>query len=177
MSVHVIIIKNNFLRLVMFPSYPRYVFLTDLAIRFAVPNQDIVRKILHHCEQEEDPRLKAAGNVLYPQIQSLARIMSRHRIRLDTIGSNELGITLFLPPSPCPPPKSSFGKLFSRFKRPKSRISKLATIDESPEDDYNALQDGMSSSWITLYEYLPYEKRHGMYIAHHEGTTSIKLQA
>ncbi|KAF1840102.1 uncharacterized protein K460DRAFT_437145 [Cucurbitaria berberidis CBS 394.84] len=164
----------------MYPSYPSYVRHTDLSIRFAVPNTDVVKNILQHCEDDDNLRRKAAGNILYPRIQRLARIMSRHRIQLDTISTNELGITLFLPPPPCPPPKTTFRNLFPRFRRQKIPDSKLETINEESEAENEELYrkarvQFSSTEWITLYEYLPVDKRHAVYVAPGEGNESIRL--
>jgi hypothetical protein len=153
----------------MYPSYPSYTRHTNLSIRFSVPNQHVVKSILQHCENEDDLRFRAAGNTLYPRVRELASIMSRHRIQLATMKTNELGVTLFLPPPPCPPPKSTVAKLFPRFRRRKAYVSQLETIDEVSEDP-------SKGEWITLYEYIPVDwKRRAMYVVSDERYGSIRL--
>jgi hypothetical protein len=124
-----------------YPSYPGYVPYSDLSIRFSVPNQRVVQRLLQHCEQTENIRLLAAGNTLYPQVKRLARLMARYRIQVDEITANELGITLFLPPPPCPPPKSKVAQLGRKIRQHLS----------APATDMGSL----SPRWVTLYEYLP----------------------
>jgi hypothetical protein len=154
----------------MYPSYPSYTRHTNLSIRFAVPDQHVVMSILRHCEDENNMRFRAAGNTLYPRVRQLARLMSRHRIQLATINTHELGITLFLPPPPCPPPKSTLAKLFPRFRRPKTFTPRLETIDEGPEGNIS------KEKWITLYEYIPIDwKRRAMYVVSEECYGSIRL--
>jgi hypothetical protein len=154
----------------MYPSYPGYTRHNDLSIRFAVPNQHIVRIILQHCEDEDNLQFRAAGNTLYPRVRELARLMSRHRIQLTTTGTNELGVTLFLPPPPCPAPKRIFAKLCPHFRRPKAYAPRLETIEEGPEEDL------LGGEWITLYEYMPVEpKRRAMYVVSDERCGSIRL--
>jgi hypothetical protein len=154
----------------MYPSYPGYTRHTNLSIQFAVPNQHIVRIILQHCEDEDNLRFRAAGNTLYPRVRELARLMSRHRIQLTTMKTSELGVTLFLPPPPCPAPKSILAKLCTRFRRPKAYSPQLETIEEGSEED---LPEG---EWITLYEYMPIDsKRRAMYVVSDEYCGSIRL--
>jgi hypothetical protein len=139
----------------MYPSYPSYEPHTSLAIRFAVPAQRVVERILRDSENLENLQLLAAANVLFPQINDLARLMSRHRIQLEDVSANQLGVTLFLPPPPCPPPKST---RFARLVRPRMRKSSLKTIvEESPIDseEHNGKATNTVDEWITLYEYLP----------------------
>lgn len=88
----------------MYPSYPAYTRHSKLSIWFAVPNKHIVKVILQHCKDEDNLRLKAAGNTLYPRIWELARIMSCYCIQLTAVKNNKLGVTFFLPLLPCPPP-------------------------------------------------------------------------
>jgi len=83
----------------MYPSFPNYERVTDLAIRFAVPDKPIVIKILQDCE-EENLRLKVAATILYDRVKRLSRLMSRHRVQIESVGWNELGVALFLPPPP-----------------------------------------------------------------------------
>lgn len=137
----------------MYPSYPKYKCVGDLAVRFAVPNKHIVNHILRHSEDEERLRYRAAGNVLFRRVDRLASLLSRHRIQIDedTLDRNELGIIMFLPPPPCPPPKST---RFSPFKRTRPAASRLETIYEVEEDP-----EPNVPVWITLYEYLPSDKR------------------
>lgn len=92
----------------MYPSFPNFTQHTNHSIRFSVPNKNIVVNILEQCEDDENLRLKAAGNVLYRKIEILSRLLLRHRIVLKKMSANELGVTLFLPPPPCPEPKSIF---------------------------------------------------------------------
>lgn len=126
------------------PSYPKYKRLGDLAVRFTVPNQAIADLIFQHSNAEFNLRLRAAGNILYPRIQRLARILGRHRIQIDEMSAapNEMCITMFLPPPPCPAPKPG---MFRKFKRHKLPSPGLATIQEGDETDADV--------WITLYEY------------------------
>ncbi|KAF2849425.1 hypothetical protein T440DRAFT_479967 [Plenodomus tracheiphilus IPT5] len=142
----------------MYPSYPSYEPHTSLAIRFAVPAQRVVERILRDSENLENLQLLAAANVLFPQIKSLARLMSRHRIQLQEIKPNELGITLFLPPPPCPPPKSA---RFVHFIRRKMHKPSLDTIvEESPIDSLKCDKAmDVTDDWVTLYEYLPFKRR------------------
>jgi hypothetical protein len=134
------------------PSYPRYRRLGHLAVRFTVPNQAIADRIYEHSRIHEtqneifNPRLLAAGNILYPRVQRLTRLLERHRIQIDDMpaGSNEMCITMFLPPPPCPPPKL---RMFDKFTRPELPAPGLATIQEKDEI---AVDD-----WITLYNYQP----------------------
>ena len=149
----------------MYPSYPGYARHTDLSIRFAVPNQHIVRIILQHCEDENNLRFRAAGNTLYPRVRELARLMSRHRIQLTAMKTSELGVTLFLPPPPCPPPKSI-------LKRLRAYVPQLETINEDSEEDVP------KGEWITMYEYMPVDsKLRAMYVASGERYGSIRLHA
>jgi hypothetical protein len=156
----------------MYPSYPGYTRHDHLSIRFAVPNQQIVRIILNHCEDEDNLRFRAAGNTLYPRVRELARLMSRHRIQLTTMKTSELGVTLFLPPPPCPAPKSILARLCPRLRRPKAYSPQLETIEEGPEED------PPEGEWITLYEYMPVDmKRRVMHVVSDEPCGSIRLHA
>jgi hypothetical protein len=96
--------------------------------------------------------------------------MSQHQIQLATMKTNELGVTLFLPPPPpCPPPKSTLAKLFPRFRRRKAYVPQLETINEVSEDP-------LKGEWITLYEYIPVDwKRRAMYVVSDESYGSIRL--
>ena len=155
----------------MIPSYPSYTRRTNQSIQFAVPNKAVVKKILQHSEDDENPRLRAAGNTLYPRVRSLARLMSQHRIQLETIGTSELGITLFLPLSLYPPPKSTFAKLCPCFKKPKAYKPKLWTISETQEDTWI---DG----WGTTYEDLGMDsRRRAIYVAYEDNYRPVTLNA
>jgi len=142
----------------MYPSYPSYEPYTSLAIRFAVPAQRVVERILRDSENLEDPRLLAAANILFPQIKVLARVMSRHRIQLEEIKANELGVTLFLPPPPCPPPRST---RFKRYLQRKMRKPSLETIIEEPSSESLKSRKAVrgADEWVTLYEYIPSQSR------------------
>jgi hypothetical protein len=135
----------------MYPSYPSHRRHTDLSVQFGVPSQKIVQRILDDSLDYENLRRRAAANVLFPHIDCLARLMSRHRIQIEEISSNELGITLFLPPPPCPPPKS---KPFSKFKRAVLRKCKMPTFIEKSFAEVQA-----TGEWITMYHYVPADEQ------------------
>ena len=88
-----------------YPRYPEYLPHTDHSIRFSVPDERVIRRLLAHCEEEENMRRKAAGNALYPHVETLSCLLSRYRILVERTTANELGITLFLPLPPCPEPQ------------------------------------------------------------------------
>jgi len=67
----------------MYPSFPNYERVTDLAIRLAVPDKPIVIEILRDCE-EENLRLKVAATILYDRVERLSRLMSRHRVQIES---------------------------------------------------------------------------------------------
>ncbi|KAH3938387.1 hypothetical protein HBH98_254690 [Parastagonospora nodorum] len=140
----------------MYPSYPDYDRLGDLAMRFAVPSQAIARRIADDSHQDNDLRIKAAGILLYRKVRRLARMLARHRIQTDDsptgIASSEMGITMFLPPPPCPPPSSTTFARITRFHSPR-----LDTIQEVVEElDTGQVPHGVSrGEWILLYEYIP----------------------
>lgn len=144
----------------MYPSYPQHRRHSGLSVRFSVPNQNIVKRILDDSFDEENLRVRAAANVLFPHIDKLSNLMSRHRIQIETISPNQLGVTLFLPPPPCPPPKS---KMFSKLKR---MVTRRPEID-STEEPYALTQlgqnvsdsAGVESEWMTLYQYIPLEQQ------------------
>lgn len=160
----------------MYPSYPCFKRCSDLAVQFAVPDRHVVRHILHCTEDEENLRIKAAANILIARVRSVGGLMSRHRIQVEPIGFNEMGITLFLPPPPCPAPKS----LFPTRKR-KPFTPSLASIKEE-ESFQEAKWVGMASDkslgdreWITMYEYLPSDERKTLYIMPNVQAASLKL--
>ena len=150
----------------MYPSYPCFKRCHNLAVQFAVPGPHVVRHILDCTEDEENLRCRAAANVLIARVRSVAGLMSRHRIQVESVGSNEMGVTLFLPPPPCPAPKS---KLFLTRKR-KPFAPTLASIREEKIVQVagrNEVRDNESfdeRDWITMYEYFPSNKRKAMYI-------------
>jgi hypothetical protein len=138
----------------MYPSYPSHSRHTDLSVRFSVPNQRIVERILEDSLNDENLKLKAAANVLFPHIDCLSRLMSRHRIQVETISHNQLGVTLFLPPPPCPPPRSN---IFSRLKRMVSCGPSLDAVIKSTFDEDES--SPAESEWITLYRYVPVDRQ------------------
>lgn len=80
----------------MYPSFPNYGRVTDLAIRLAVPDKPIVIEILRDCEEGENLRLKVAATILYDRVKRLSRLMSRHRVQIEsgaerTRGRPEIG--------------------------------------------------------------------------------------
>lgn len=159
----------------MYPSYPCFKRCNDLAVQFAVPERHVVRHILDCTEGEENLRCKAAANVLIAQVKSVGGLMSRHRIQVESIGYNEMGVTLFLPPPPCPAPKS---QLFSTRKR-RPFTPTLASIEEE-EEQRGQLANGESRvdkvpEWITMYEYLPSDKRKAVHIMPNVKAASLKL--
>ena len=85
-----------------------------------------MRHILDCTEDEENLRCRAAANVLIARVRSVAGLMSRHRIQVESFGSNEIGVTLFLPLPLCPAPKL---KLFLTYKRKPFALT-LALIRE-----------------------------------------------
>ena len=97
-----------------YPRYPEYIPHTELSIRFSVPDARVIKRLLAHCEEEENLRFKAAGNALYPHVKTLSRLLSRHRIQVERTTANELGVTLFLPPPPCQEPKH---KIIARLRK------------------------------------------------------------
>jgi hypothetical protein len=164
----------------MLPSYPGFRRHGDLAVQFAVPSQRVVRRILRDINEDEDdnqPRFKAAANLLHPHIKCLARLMSRYRVIVDVLNKNELGVTLFLPPPPCPPPNST---IFSPYTRLKMFQPRLETITEEISAEMGNLQSNQEGDWTTTYQYIPSdqsylntEKRHCVYMcwdAHNERT-------
>lgn len=101
-----IVFNKNLLRMnPLYPRYPAYIPHSESSIRFSVPDERVIKRLLAHCEDEENMRLKAAGNVLYPHVKTLSRLLSRYKIEVERATTNELGITLFLPRPPCPEPK------------------------------------------------------------------------
>ncbi|KAF2278965.1 uncharacterized protein EI97DRAFT_484725 [Westerdykella ornata] len=134
----------------MAPSYPSFEWVSQLSVRFKVPNKQLVYKILEDCDQDERLQVKAAGTLLYYRIKRLAALLSRHRIQLNDSTPLEADVTLFLPPSPCPPPKPT-------TVRPRGYSTSLATIPEE-----NERPSGQQPAWIEHYEYMPAERRYGM---------------
>jgi hypothetical protein len=135
----------------MYPSYPAFVRAQchDLAVEFAIPNKRVAEQILNDSNQDENLRVKAAAQILMRQVSSLARIMRRRRVKVHPLGHNDLAVTLFLPPPPCPEPKT---KALSR--RIRGFVSKLATIVEEPRSDE---LDG--TTWITMFNYMPKKRK------------------
>lgn len=154
----------------MSPSYPSFESVSDLAISFTIPEKHIVCKILKDSEEDENLNIKATGLILYRQVRELARLMSRHRVQIVSSGRNELEVTLFLPPPPCPPPNT--GTIWKKQYK-----QQLQTIKEVPEEhdtqgpsatEKLGKGEGVTHServWITLYEYMPNltRKRDAMY--------------
>jgi hypothetical protein len=145
----------------MYPSYPRHSRHTPLSIQFAVPSRGIANRILEDSIDHELLRIRAAANVLLPQIDCLARLLSRHRIQIEEISPNQLGVTLFLPPPPCPAPMS---KMFSKFRRVLLRRPRLDTIAEEASSQDAQIQGNGNTElaiedWITLYKYVPTGQR------------------
>jgi hypothetical protein len=158
----------------MLPSYPSFRYHGVLAVQFAIPSQHVVKRVLRDMNEDEDdnqPRLKAAANLLHPHIKCLARLMSRYRVIIDKLNPNELGVTLFLPPPPCPPPKS---RIFSLCERLKVFRPRLETITEEVSAEIGSpqsVQGAREAEWTTTYQYLPTEqlyldteKRYCMYM-------------
>lgn len=141
----------------MYPSYPCFKRCSDLAVQFSVPERHIVRHILDCTEGEENLRSKAAANILLARVRSVGGLMSRHRIQVESIGDNEMGVTLFLPPPPCPEPNTDF--FHARKRKPFSPI--LAPIKEENHRELEAqlANEGRNSvkarEWVTMFEYLP----------------------
>lgn len=141
----------------MYPSYPCFKRCSDLAVQFSVPERHIVKHILDCTEGEENLRTKAAANILIARVKSVGGLMSRHRIQVESIGDNEMGVTLFLPPPPCPEPNTDF--LRARKRKPFSPI--LASIKEESQCEMEAqsADEGRNpvkaGEWITMFEYLP----------------------
>lgn len=159
----------------MYPSYPCFKRCSDLAVQFTVPERHVVRHILNCTENEENLRGRAAANILIARIRSVAGLMSRHRIQVESVSPNEMGVTLFLPPPPCPAPKLHW---FAACKR-KIFTPNLAPIveEESPCAARGAARGDNSSDdrdWITMYEYLPSDKRQAMYIMPNAKAASLK---
>ncbi|KAF7570520.1 hypothetical protein PtrM4_105220 [Pyrenophora tritici-repentis] len=87
------------------------------------------------------------------------------------MGTNELGITLFLPPSLYPPPRSTFAKLFPSFRRAKAYKPKLWTISETLEGTF-------SDGWGTMYADLcAGSKRRAIYVAYEDNHRSMTSHA
>jgi hypothetical protein len=135
----------------MFPSYPASVRAQchDLAVEFAIPNKRVVEQILNDSNQDENLRVKAAAHILMRQVSSLARIMRRRRVKVHPLGDNELAVTLFLPPLPCPEPK-----IKTVTRRIRGFVSKLATIVEEP-----GLDELDGTTWITMFDYMPKKRK------------------
>jgi hypothetical protein len=131
----------------MYPSYPCFQRCSDLAVQFSVPERHVVRHILNCTEGEENLRSKAAANILIARVRSVGGLMSRHRIQVESLGDNEMGVTLFLPPPPCPEPKTDF----SRASKRKAFSPTLAPIKEENHRELEA----QSREWVTMFEYLP----------------------
>jgi hypothetical protein len=143
----------------MYPSYPSYRRHADLAIQFSVPNKDMVKRILSHRSQDIHLRQKAAGNVLHNRVGKLASVLSRHRIQIKKLNSNELGVILFLPPPPCPKPNLHLIPQKKRNFKPQ-----LATIFESQDNGHENLASQLEEEqWITLYEYLPRQGKRALH--------------
>ena len=84
--------------------------------------------------------------------------MSRYRVIVDKLNLNELGVTLFLPPPPCPPLKS---RIFSPCERLKVFRPRLETITEEVSaeiDRPQSVQGAREADWTTMYQYLPTER-------------------
>ena len=159
-------------RFSMYPSYPSFRRYSDLAVQFAVLERHVVKHILDCTENKENLRFRAAGNILSARVRSLASLMSRHRIQVESINSNEIGITLFLPPPPCPAPKS---KLFATYKRtPFTPSLALIRDEETPQGLRKTKPRNDDRDWITMYEYLPSEKRRAFYVAPDDEKESMK---
>jgi hypothetical protein len=160
----------------MYPSYPCFKRCSNLAVQFAVPERHVVRHILDCTEGEENLRGKAAANILLARVRSVGGLMSRHRIQVESIGYNEMGVILFLPPPPCPEPRPN---LFPVHKRKPFRPT-LALIKE---EDCRQLKDQLANGgpksvedreWITMYEYLPSDAEKALSILPNVKAASLK---
>jgi hypothetical protein len=141
----------------MYPLYPLHHQHTALSVRFAVPSPKLAKRILNDGVDHDSLRIRAAANLLFPHIECLARLMSRYRIQIVDVDHNQLGVTLFLPPPPCPAPNST---QFTRPVRVTVRRPQLDTIIEEPqeEESYDSKKE-QQSEWMTLYKYVPVEAR------------------
>ncbi|PSN59584.1 hypothetical protein BS50DRAFT_656775 [Corynespora cassiicola Philippines] len=73
----------------------------DDYVTFSIPNYFVLRKIARHSEQEENLRVKAAGNVLLENMDEISLLLSK--FHLDTApvkGRNELRVRLSVPSLP-----------------------------------------------------------------------------
>jgi hypothetical protein len=129
-----------------YPRYPDYIPHTEHSIRFAVPDERVIKRLLTHCEEQENMRIKAAGNALYPHVKTLSRLLSRYEIQVERTTSNELGVTLFLPPPPCLEPKQ---RSISRLKR-KILRNVLSTHQRVHEQSAADSTRSRSPKWVTL---------------------------
>ena len=137
--------NNNDLEMeLLYPRYPAYIPHTESSIRFSVPDARVIERLLTHCEDEENMRLKAAGNSLYPHVKMLSRLLSRHRIEVERATANELGITLFLPPPPEPKQKTLARlrhKLFKNVRWDAQKVTKQCITKPT---------QSQSPKWVTL---------------------------
>ena len=141
----------------MYPSYPCFKQCSNLAVQFSVPERHVVRHILDCTEGEENLRSKAAANILIARVRSVGGLMSRHRIQVESIGDNEMGVTLFLPPPPCPEPKTDFFR--ARKRKPFRPILALIKEENHRELEGQSANEGRNPvkarEWVTMFEYLP----------------------
>ncbi|PSN60485.1 hypothetical protein BS50DRAFT_654910 [Corynespora cassiicola Philippines] len=144
----------------MSPSYPNWEWESEHSIRFAAPNKRVVYKILEDSEEEEVLHRKAAGTILCGRIKELAKLLSNHRIQLDSVTINELEVVLFLSTPPFP----SKQKPTQGRRKSYATLSKLCTIPEERVIG-NEVSPGNTSfgKWISLYENLSPRKRCAIY--------------
>jgi hypothetical protein len=154
------------------PSYPNWDWESNLSIRFIAPAKHIVYKVFEDSEEEECLRKKAAGTILFKHVRDLAAALSRHRIQIKSVTSNELDIVMFLPPPPCPPPKRRKRCTYKPRLEPihefqeepttKTAAEKSKTAAEksttAAEESTTAAEES-SSEWITLYQYVPAQEQ------------------
>lgn len=120
-------------------------------------------KILKDAEEEGNLRRKVTRAILYERVRRLASFLSRQRIRIRPATENELEVILFLLPLVGLLLKP---RVLQEGKTRKGFNPHLETIKETLEElEEVGVVDYAVEEWITLYEYLPTEKRHAMYAA------------
>lgn len=136
----------------MLPSYPNYEWVDELSIQFWVPGRLIVNKITKD-SKDKVLRRRTAGKFLLGRLETIAALLSRHRICIKYMSSRQLEVIMFLPPPPCPAPKAICLPLKRHHRGPL-----LAKSDENH----------IKLEWITLFDYMTeietYKRLYGLIV-------------
>jgi hypothetical protein len=136
-------------------SYPSYHVLSDLAIQFTIPNRRIVKKIIKDVRNDENLRIQQAGLLLFDKVESLRSTLARYRVQVEPVEiRNELQITLFLPPPPCPPPKPNRVPRRAQTEKFEPILYAISKDGRNAEERADTCSDGFEEEWITLYHYV-----------------------